>query len=527
MPAWKRRLSGDDWLARVWYVDDLLLFVSMHGSGIQALDPRTGRTRFSIPASRGQIGSLWVSHGSRDGRLTACLSDRILVVESASGATARSVPCKRDHRIAPAPIEEDFVLVSQYQSTSLERVDALGSRSWTCRLPGYVMTHPSVCGSLLMVQTRGSSYGGQATSGVDLETGKVLWSETVNAYGCGVVLADDARYSVEGDMWLAPNATEGRLICREPRTGTARWTYRKPQTTLSHTPVLDPVTDRVYAVLDDGTVVCVDGECGKTLWEQALPDRPLRALNTSHYPYQSCLSLHDGLLLLTSSDATLYVLDVQTGEIRERIALTKDTFRHGARARREELVAAPWMVGDLLIVPSESGISAYKHDLAQYRPQGVAPTVAWSKAAPEQVETGTIMLEIKASSAEKTLVVRYRHDAGGWKKETFNPPEHCLTLRQLANGPHSCEIQVYDLSGRSSNRLAHRFTVDCDYETVVNNLLVLLGSEKSGERDMAEKRLLELGPPVLPHLEKCRRHEDPEIRLRVDRILRGMGKTPP
>ncbi|MCK5804702.1 MAG: PQQ-binding-like beta-propeller repeat protein, partial [Lentisphaeria bacterium] len=525
--VWIRERAWQKPICRAWAIDDLLFYAAKREAGILAFDPRTGETRFTIPANTENARSLWVSRGSRDGQLTVGLKDRVLTVETTTGKILRSISCKRDPGIAPVPVGNDLVLVPGHRAQSITRIDPQGDKIWERSLSGYMQAQPSVYSSLLMIQTRQNSYGGQATSGVDLKSGEMLWTDKTNAYGCGVVFSDNARYSVEGDMWLTPNATEGRLISRTPRTGAIRWTYRKPQTMLSHAPLLDPVTDRVFAVLDDGVVVCVDGEDGEVIWETDLLEKPLGPSACILAPYHSALSLSGGLLLVPSKSATLHLLDMQTGALRDRIALAEGIVWSEGIRTPSDLMAAPRVVDDLLIVPYVQGIRAYKHGFERYRPSGRSPMLTWLKPPQKRVETGTITLAIKVGSTEKELVARYRCDDGGWRKESFTSPQHEVVIKQLGSGPHICRIQIHESSGRYSTPLVHRFTVDCDFEALFNDLLHALGSEKYTERDVAEKRLLDLGPAILPHLERHRAHGDPEIRFRINRVIKNLAANAP
>jgi hypothetical protein len=239
------------------------------------------------------------------------------------------------------------------------------------------------------------------------------------------------------------------------------------------------------------------------------------------------MSLDPGLLAVTDRAFTLYLLDTQKGTMLERIALTEDGTRMEKTAGRAGVVAAPWILGDLLVVPSELGVRAYAHDVARYRPKGEAPALAWLKEPPKRTDTASITIAVKATGADKELTLRYRCDEGEWKKESFAPPEHSFTIRQLPNGPHRCLIQVYDRHGRSSMALLHLFEVDCDHETLIKDIIVQLGAEQAKDRDRAESLLIDMGPPIIPFLVKYRAHEDPEIRLRVDRIRKALSEAHP
>jgi outer membrane protein assembly factor BamB len=343
-------------------VNGLVLYVSGYGDALTALGAEDGGVRFSIPVLRDDVDSVFVAPGGNKGEITVCLRGRVIAVDAGSGAVLRSMECKRDRRIAPIARGDGYILVKQYRGDTVSRVSRAGEDAWTCRLPGYVMTHPSTFGPWLLLQTRQGSYGGQASLGIDANTGEQLWSDTVNAYGAGIAFADDAKYCVESDSYLAPDTTEAWLIARDPGTGARRWHYRKPGTTVEHAPLIDTTNDRVYAALGSGTIVCLDGASGAPVWETVLPQSPARAPAADYEPYASCMSLSAGVLTVVAADQMLYFIRAADGRVGQRIALTEDTIRHGKRAGSPRLIAGPWIAGQLLIVSTERGITA--HSLA-------------------------------------------------------------------------------------------------------------------------------------------------------------------
>ena len=263
---------------------------------------------------------------------------------------------KHNLRIGPIIVDDDYILVPTYRSSSVSRVGPSGESLWTCELPGYLMTHPSAFGRFLLVQTRD---GGRASCGIDIDTGKLLWKDTTNAYGAGTDFGDDARYCVETDCFLSPETTEAWVIARDPRTGERLWHYRKSGTTVDNAPVVDPARNRVYAVFRDGTVVCLDGKDGACLWQAHLPQPPVAATAASYGPYHSWMSLTHGFLAVADESQLFYLLDPLTGRILHRLAVTDDIIRYGKRAGTTPLCALPWIIDDLLVVPAENGVFAY------------------------------------------------------------------------------------------------------------------------------------------------------------------------
>lgn len=361
-PAWVHGVPPDDGLGMAWQIRDLVFYATRRGGEIIAIDPRDGSQRFRIAGeTRRPSQKTWVAAGPDPAHLLICVGDRILTVDARTGAIVRTLQTNRDPRIAPVPIGDDLALVRQARGQSISRVTPAGIDAWTCTLSGYLQGHPSAHGSLLLAQTRQGSYGGQATHAVDLATGAKLWSDVVEAYGAGTAFADGARYCVEADSMMSPDAIEAWLIAREPRSGHRLWHYRKAGTTIDQAPWIDAGNDRVYAVLRNGTVVCLDGADGSPLWESRLPANAASAPGASYQPYHSCASSSDGWISVAAEDDLLYLLDTATGAIRWRIDLTASTAPAGnAFVPRPQIVAAPWIAGGRLLIATEYAILAYR-----------------------------------------------------------------------------------------------------------------------------------------------------------------------
>lgn len=358
-PVWKYRLSGSDRLHRAWRIGGLIVLLLRHENELTAIDPLDGSVRFSVPLSDTEVKDAWVTQGGSQGELTLCLKDRLLGIDIETGTVLRTLECAWDPRIAPVAAGDDYILVKQYRGRGIYRVKPSGIDEWTCPLSGYVMTHPSTFGSLLLLQTRGDSYGKQATMGLNSDTGKALWNDPLDAYGAGTAFAVDGRYCVETACYLAPKTTEAWLIARNPRTGERLWHYRKSGTTVEHAPLLDPAGDRIYSTLGNGTILCLDGTDGTVVWETILPQAPARAPGASYWPYASCMLRAEETLAVVTVDGLLYLVDTVKGKVYRRIQLTEDTIRHGKRAGSQSLIAGPWIDGNLLIIPANNGVAAY------------------------------------------------------------------------------------------------------------------------------------------------------------------------
>ena len=357
--SWKHVPLNSGEIRMAWLEHGLVLFVMRRGRTLVALDAQSGEVRFSIPISIDDAEQAWVSSG-HESEIVVSLNDRILAIDTVTGVILRTMHSKRDGRIEPVAVGHDYVLSEQYRGSLISRVSLNDNNAWDCKLSGYLMTHTSLFGSTLLAQTRqGMSYG------ININTGKQLWSDLVDAYGAGFAFADDARYCVETGRFLAPKTTEARIIARNPLTGRRLWQYQKSGTTVSHAPLIDVEADLIYSVLQDGTVVCLQGQHGDLVWETQLPRPPRSAPAASYDPYHSCMTFSAGLLGISSDDHVLYLLDARDGRILRRIAVAKDHFRHGKRTGTSSIVAGPWLLHELLIIPSDTEISA--HNIADYQ----------------------------------------------------------------------------------------------------------------------------------------------------------------
>ncbi len=362
---WRYQVAPGKIVARTWIFDGKIYFLTKRGKYIQALDLKTGEKLYTIPTESEYYADVWISRGHLENELLVSLDGRILKMDSLDGKIICAINKKRDRRIAPIPFGRDFICVPGYRAYSIERISGDGKKAWTCKLPGYVHTQPSCYGPLMIVQTRQSSYGGQATTGIDLETGKILWSDIVDAYGYGVVFGDDAQYSIETDTWLHFSQKKGILICREPYSGEVKWVFSKAQAMFRTAPVLDISSGRVYAVLDDGNVMCLESETGELVWEEALPEKPRQHNGVSYEQYVPVLSFKKNRLFITGDKGTLFVLDASNGNIRERFDLTEGLDEHEGVVRPVKPVRLPWIVEDMLLVPSSREITVYKYRPAE------------------------------------------------------------------------------------------------------------------------------------------------------------------
>lgn len=359
MAVWmyERRRAGR--VHRAWAAPGRVCFVPRGDDKLRILDSATGEetATVSLP-SRDVLMDVWMEpiYGSRKMLLT--LPGQITVLDPESGKITDTLQCKHDARIAPIIFGGDYVLEEGYRAETLVRLTKTGQPQWRCRLPGYIIIHPAVYGNLMVVQTRGSRHGEQATSGVDLRTGKLLWSDTVGAHGCGAGFADDASFVVEACLLMSSGDTFGEVICRFPETGERLWEYRRPGSGF-HQPLVEERGSRVFVLSDTGVVVCIDGRDGSTMWETRLPANAPDRSGLSYVPYSPVMRLHNGRLMVLDLEDVLHLLDVKTGEILRSFSTVSRFSPDGKSSSNDSLVTMPWVEQGLLIVPSQRRITAY------------------------------------------------------------------------------------------------------------------------------------------------------------------------
>ena len=353
--AWKHLPASGHSLARAWRVGNSVCFTTTHEDGVWILDAATGKQRAKLPIDRSTLRYAWVVPGRRPGEMLLSVRGRIAVVDVQTGETGERTNYPLDLRIGPVPLDDGYLVARGARDGYLVRIDRAGRELWECRLPGHVRLHPAVYGSFVVVQTRDSG----STTAVDLNTGQRLWSERTRGHGCGVAFGDDAAFVVEAEYRLAPEAADGGLICREPKTGERRWDYRRTGT-ISHRPVVELRSGRVLAVFDRALVVCLDGREGRQLWEAHLPENPRPAGAWFYDPYWAALALHDGRLMVVDRNNVVHFLDVDSGRFAASVALTTAFGCDGKTMAPAKTLAMPWIEGDNLIATTTRGVAAYR-----------------------------------------------------------------------------------------------------------------------------------------------------------------------
>ncbi len=338
------------------WLDGDKIFLTGSNSPLVAVDVKSGEELYRqklVDGKRQSMGGIpW--RMSRDGeQIDFATGKEVVRVNGSDGLIGDRFDLVRDQRIVPLRVPDGFVVVPKYRGREIVRVDDEGERRWSCPLPGYLMGHAVVQNDLIVVQTRGGSYGGQTTVGIGLQDGKIRWEDQTDAYGRGVVFASGGDMIIETDDWLSPKRTEGWTIARDLE-GNRLWHHREPEQR-SVTPIVDPNSERIFSVLSRGKVVCLSGKNGNVIWEQTLQEGPIAPSGSSYFPVWSPHTFQDGKLLVVDRSLALNVLDGRSGKLITRIALNEDSARPIGTS---ELIASPWITDDAIIAAFKDKVIA-------------------------------------------------------------------------------------------------------------------------------------------------------------------------
>jgi len=344
--------------ARAWLVGGRVVFTDQRGDVVGQLDANSGKIVSGVARPGRSSASAWWVCPTADGRhLLALTRGRVSLVNLQTGRSLKSVAGKFDHRISPIPCPDGFIAVPGYRARSMVRMTWSGEQVWQCPLPGYVMVHPASRGSVVLVQTRGGSYGGQATSAVEIDSGQRIWSVRTNAYGRGAAIGDGTAYAVETDHWLSPGGTAGRVICRDPHTGQQKWVY-SVDGSIHHRPLIWNAGHLVYVLFGTGDVVCLAARSGDVCWRYRLPAAPARDEGSSYTPQRAVLRRYGRTLVVLDCRHVAHFLNAESGKPLASFPIVAEGVpdEHGYRYKP---LAAPWLVGDKLIAATERWIAAY------------------------------------------------------------------------------------------------------------------------------------------------------------------------
>ncbi|MEM7316219.1 MAG: PQQ-binding-like beta-propeller repeat protein, partial [Planctomycetota bacterium] len=296
----------------------------------------------------------WLFQGAGSRPMLAT-GKKIYSLDAQSQEITHSQSLSHDYRIAPVETEQGMLIVPKSRGREMQLIDSDGQLLWTAALPGYIRGQLAVNAKQVIVQTRGSRYGGQATTALDITTGKQLWSEVIDAYGNGATNGTKNVPFVESAYWMSPNENRGWVIGRRP-DGSRAWTF-EVDSLQPVIPIVDTNNLRVFGIFVDGTVVCLEAESGKELWRhqlpEALPDCGMVGSYGASFPIHQ---FRDGLLLVVDRNLVLNILDGSQGKELARIQLGSTASGLSPSAKR--MIAAPWVTDSLIVTAYQDEIVA-------------------------------------------------------------------------------------------------------------------------------------------------------------------------
>lgn len=356
-PVWMFEPAAGATLKNAWQIGELSICSSKRAFDkleMTTIETHTGTTRFRMPLPDDVWARVWVTQGHTSDTLLVQLPGHIQTMDIRTGQVLADIPYDHDTRIAPVLNDGDYVLIKGHRGTNLVRINSSGEEIWSYKLFDYFQRHPSRYESLLVVQTPM-----EVMRAIDLNSGETVWSDFIGAKGWGTTFAPNGEYTVEAACPMSPESTQGWIIARDSKTGEIRWHYRRPVNMVFQCPIVDAIRDQVYAAFEGGEIVCLDLKNGGILWETILPDKVHPAPTYFDEPYWPSMGLVDRLLTVIDRNGLIYTLDADTGKVKARFDVTGRFLDNGIRLGSAEFVAMPSIVGDLLIVPASTGITAY------------------------------------------------------------------------------------------------------------------------------------------------------------------------
>lgn len=341
------------WDAKIWYLDDLVLFRTEIWRPIVALNLKNGEPRFSIIVSdKADRDAVWFLKGRTSRELIIRLSQKFHLLEASSGKIRRTVNSRNiDRHTMILPLGNDYILADcAMHGAVISRLSSSGEERWyLSQYPDKRTDRVLICHEPYLIY---QSYN--ETIRIDLSLGYVLWHDYHGADGLGLSFDSNGLYLVESLRFDSGS----EVIARNPETGKRIWQYKKTGAKIIEKPLIDSSTSRVFALFED-SVICLDGISGELIWEQRLYQPPIR-LPGDDQGGLSAMALNKDILAVTDASEVINLYNVETGNIVKRIALTEDIIKQGKTVGREKLVAKPCFFDDLIVLATENKISAYQ-----------------------------------------------------------------------------------------------------------------------------------------------------------------------
>ncbi len=335
-------------LRHAWLVGSRVVFTFRRGSPLLQLDAATGK---ALPTLCEPAGDTFQSRAGRvhsvapcDGKLLLLTGEGVRLVDPRTGRTLKSLAGKFMPMVGPLGCADGFV-AARGKRTNLVRLNWSGKRVWRCEL-AEAAERATACGRLLVIESR------QNTTAIDVDTGRQLWSRG-RGYCWGAAIGDDAVYVVAADLRLAPSRTSTEIVCVQA-DGREKWRCVQPGMT-AHRPVAGG-GHRVYVLSRSGGLACLDGLTGRQRWSRRM-QAPPPFLGTVRRRRRIRLQGHT--LLVVDGRYRAHLLDGATGRRLGSLQLTAPGVSEGKMHNGNEPVAAPWLLGDRVLVATEQWVAAY------------------------------------------------------------------------------------------------------------------------------------------------------------------------
>ena len=226
-----------------------------------------------------ELWSVGVGDGQGDGfyRLQPAISGEVIYAASADGEVV-AVDRKRGKTLWEVDLDislsggvgvyNDVLLLGSSEGLVLKLDANTGEQLWTTMLTGEILSPPQANGKVVVAQT----YNGKL-QGLDFATGQLLW--TYNSKVPVLTIRGTSVPIMENNRVYAGFAS-GRVLAFDAQTGSIVWDGRVaiPQGRSEIERIVDVdgtmelAGNELYAVSYQGSVVAIDVESGRKIWQQ-------------------------------------------------------------------------------------------------------------------------------------------------------------------------------------------------------------------------------------------------------------------
>jgi len=226
-----------------------------------------------------ELWSVGVGDGQGDGfyRLQPAISGEVIYAASADGEVV-AVDRKRGKTLWEVDLDislsggvgvyNDVLLLGSSEGLVLKLDANTGEQLWTTMLTGEILSPPQANGKVVVAQT----YNGKL-QGLDFATGQLLW--TYNSKVPVLTIRGTSVPIMENNRVYA-GFSNGRVLAFDAQTGSIVWDGRVaiPQGRSEIERIVDVdgtmelAGNELYAVSYQGSVVAIDVESGRKIWQQ-------------------------------------------------------------------------------------------------------------------------------------------------------------------------------------------------------------------------------------------------------------------